>query len=104
MNSRQKLISALSLVAFIGGSVGTAVASDDVKALLEILLEKGVITQDEYDNKIKKAAERQEIKEFHQSQDLRKINQEIQKKQILKENLRQKYTGKSQLGTTQLLR
>ena len=60
--------------------MGTAVASDDVKALLEILLEKGVITQDEYDNKIKKAAERQEIKEFHQSQDLRKINQEIQKK------------------------
>jgi hypothetical protein len=80
MNSKQKLFSAFSLVAIIGGGMGTAVAADDVKALLEILLEKGVITQDEYNNKIKKAADNQEIKEFNQSQDLRKINQEIQKK------------------------
>jgi hypothetical protein len=50
-------------------------ASEDVKVLLEILLEKGVITQEEFDKKLKKAAEAQEIKEFNQAQDIRKASQ-----------------------------
>ncbi len=55
-------------------------AGEDVKALLEILLEKGILTQDEYDKKLKKAADSQEIKEFNQAQDIRKHTQELQKK------------------------
>ena len=37
-------------------------AGEDVKVLLEILLEKGVITQEEFDKKLKKASEAEEVK------------------------------------------
>ena len=54
-NSRQKLRAALfSLSVFVSPPL---LASDDMKALLEILLEKGIITQQEFDNKLKKANE-----------------------------------------------
>ena len=72
--SRMVIAGALSI------GMGSVQAGEDVRALLEILLEKGIITQDEYDNKLKKLAEAQEIKEFNQAQDIRKASQELQKK------------------------
>ncbi len=65
------------LAAVIAGNVQ---AGEDVRALLEILLEKGILTLEEYDKKLKKVAEAQEIKEFNQAQDIRKATQELQKK------------------------
>ena len=47
---------ALIVGACIALSTANAHASEDVKVLLEILLEKGVITQEEFDKKLKKAA------------------------------------------------
>lgn len=58
--------------AYIALSAMNVKASEDVKVLLEILLEKGVIKQEEFDKKLKKAAEAQEIKEFNHAQDIRK--------------------------------
>lgn len=67
---------AMSLMAF-----GTQVyAADDVKALLEILLEKGVITQAEYEAKIKAAQDKEEIRAFNEAQDIRRANREIDKR------------------------
>jgi hypothetical protein len=66
--------------ACIALSTVNACASEDVKVLLEILLEKGVITQEEFDKKLKKAAEAQEIKEFNQAQDIRKASQAIEQR------------------------
>ncbi len=57
-----------------------AQAGEDVKALLEILLEKGILTQAEYDAKIKKAREAEEIRAFNEAQDVRRANREIDKR------------------------
>ena len=57
-----------------------ALAGDDVKALLELLLEKGIITQAEYDAKIRKAQEMEEIRAFNEAQDVRRANREIDKR------------------------
>lgn len=63
-----------------GIAAGQAQAGEDVKVLLDILLEKGILTQDEYDNKLREVTEAQEIREFNQAQDVRKATQELQKK------------------------
>lgn len=64
---------ALGLLAF-----GTVVhAGDDVKVLLEILLEKGILTQEEFDKKLKKAQEAEEIRAFNAAQDISRANREI---------------------------
>lgn len=55
-------------------------AGDDVKILLELLLEKGVITQDEFDQKLKLAREKEEIRAFNEAQDIRRANREIDKR------------------------
>ncbi|MEK0434612.1 MAG: hypothetical protein RL369_661, partial [Pseudomonadota bacterium] len=55
-------------------------AGDDVKVLLEILLEKGVITQAEFDQKLKAAREKEEIRAFNEAQDIRRANREIDKR------------------------
>jgi predicted porin len=57
-----------------------AQAGDEVKALLEILLEKGILTQAEYDAKIRKAQEAEEIRAFNEAQDVRRANREIDKR------------------------
>ena len=67
-----KKSAAVIVGACIAFSAMNVQASEDVKVLLEILLEKGVITQEEFDKKLKKAAEAQEIKEFNHAQDIRK--------------------------------
>ncbi len=61
-------------------SLPPAQAGEDVKALLEILLEKGILTQAEYDAKIKKAREAEEIRAFNEAQDVRRANREIDKR------------------------
>ncbi|MFM8246486.1 MAG: porin [Burkholderiaceae bacterium] len=55
-------------------------AGEDVKALLEILLEKGVITQEEFDQKLKAARDKEEIRAFNEAQDVRRANREIDKR------------------------
>lgn len=55
-------------------------AADDVKALLELLMEKGIITSEEYDKKIKKAQEIEEVRAFNEAQDVRLANAAIDKR------------------------
>jgi len=55
-------------------------AGEDVRILLEILLEKGIITQEEFDQKLKKAQEKEDIRAFNESQDIRRANREIDKR------------------------
>ncbi len=59
---------------------GTAQAGDEVKVLLEILLEKGILTQQEYDSKLKKLVEAEEIRAFNEAQDVRKATREIEQR------------------------
>jgi predicted porin len=60
--------------------VSGAQAGDDVKVLLEILMEKGIITQEEYEKKLKVAQEKEEIRAFNEAQDIRRANREIDKR------------------------
>ena len=57
-----------------------ATAGEDIRILLEILLEKGIITQEEFDQKLKKAQEKEDIRAFNESQDIRRANREIDKR------------------------
>jgi len=57
-----------------------ATAGEDIRILLEILLEKGIITQEEFDQKLKKAQEKEDIRSFNESQDIRRANREIDKR------------------------
>lgn len=57
-----------------------ASAGEDVRILLEILLEKGIITQEEFDQKLRKAQEKEDIRAFNESQDIRRANREIDKR------------------------
>ena len=57
-----------------------ASAGEDVRILLEILLEKGIITQEEFDQKLRKAQEKEDIRTFNESQDIRRANREIDKR------------------------
>jgi predicted porin len=65
------------LLATISGPVA---AAEDVKALLELLMEKGIITREEYDKKIKKAQEIEEVRAFNEAQDVRRANAAIDKR------------------------
>ena len=71
---------AVILALALGTVVAPPYAAEDLKALLEILLEKGVITQDEYNNKIKKVQESEEVRQFTEAQDVRRATQAIEKK------------------------
>lgn len=71
--------SALALT-LLGAIHATAYAGEDVKALLELLLEKGIITQEEFDNKLKLARDKEEIRAFNEAQDIRRANREIDKR------------------------
>jgi hypothetical protein len=55
-------------------------AGEDVKLLLEILKEKGIITQEEFDKKLKVAQDKEEIRAFNEAQDIRRANREIDKR------------------------
>jgi predicted porin len=67
-------------LALLASAPITACAGDDVKVLLELLLEKGIITQEEFDQKLKVAREKEEIRAFNEAQDIRRANREIDKR------------------------
>ena len=71
---------AVILALALGTVIAPTYAAEDLKALLEILLEKGVITRDEYNSKIKKAQESEEVRQFTEAQDVRRATQAIEKK------------------------
>ncbi len=71
---------AAAALAMAALSFSPAHAGEDVKALLEILLEKGIITQDEFDKKLKKVSEQEEIREFNQAQDLRRATRDLEQR------------------------
>ncbi len=81
-----------------GITAGPAQAGEDVRALLEILLDKGLLTQEEYDNKLKKLIEAQEIREFHQAQEVRKATQELQKKTEAERKFSTEFYGQVSAG------
>ena len=89
---------ALIVGACIALSTANVYASEDVKVLLEILLEKGVITQEEFDKKLKKAAEAQEIKEFNQAQDIRKASQAIEQSAEAEKKFKTQFYGQVSAG------
>lgn len=68
---------AVAAVAGFFSSAGGVHAGEDVKVLLEILKEKGIITQEEVDQKLKIAQEKEEIRAFNEAQDIRRANREI---------------------------
>ena len=69
----------LALALLASGPI-TAYAGNDVKVLLELLLEKGIITQEEFNQKLKVAREKEEIRAFNEAQDVRRANREIDKR------------------------
>jgi len=95
---KQKKSSAVIVGTCIALSAMNVQASEDVKVLLEILLEKGVITQEEFDKKLKKVAEAQEIKEFNQAQDIRKANQAIEQRAERERKIKTEFYGQASLG------
>ena len=81
-----KIITAKRLavaVAAVCATMGApAFAGDDIKSLMDLLLKKGVITQQEYDQNIKAAqdaAENQAFKEKRLSDDVAKLNKAAEK-------------------------
>lgn len=73
-------IAAAIIAALLSSHTPPTLASEDLKALLQILVDKGVITQEEFDQKLKKVTEQQEVREFNQAQDIRRANSEIDKR------------------------
>ncbi len=72
---------AAGVLALAGCAFGSsAQAGDEVKVLLEILLEKGILTQQEYDSKLKKLVEAEDIRAFNEAQDVRKASREIEQR------------------------
>ena len=81
MRTRLSLPSAVCMISLLLAAVSSPVAAaDDVKALLELLMEKGIITSEEYDKKIKKAQEIEEVRAFNEAQDVRRANAAIEKR------------------------
>lgn len=81
MRTHVLLPSALCMASFLLATIsGPVAAAEDVKALLELLMEKGIITREEYDKKIKKAQEIEEVRAFNEAQDVRRANAAIDKR------------------------
>ena len=89
---------ALSLAAVLYAHAASSLAGDDVKALLEILLEKGIITQQEYETKIKKAEAAEEIKAFNQAQDIRKASNDLEQRAEKERKIRTEFYGQASAG------
>lgn len=82
MRSKQltRVVSPMAVVLATLAFGGRVYAGEDVKVLLEILKEKGIITQEEFDKKLKVAQEKEEIRAFNEAQDIRRANREIDKR------------------------
>lgn len=72
---------------------GPALAREDIQALLEILMEKGIITQEEFDAKIKKARAAEEIRTFNETQDIRRATREIDKRAEEERKFKLQFSG-----------
>ncbi|MBM3338183.1 MAG: porin [Betaproteobacteria bacterium] len=77
---KRRLPVAALLIMSLYAPAPRASAGEDVRILLEILLEKGIITQEEFDQKLRKAQEKEDIRAFNESQDIRRANREIDKR------------------------
>ena len=73
-------------------------AGEDVRILLEILLEKGIITQEEFDQKLRKAQEKEDIRAFNESQDIRRANREIDKRAEEERKFKTQFYGQLSSG------
>lgn len=73
-------------------------AGEDVKVLLELLKEKGIITQEEFDKKIKVAQEKEEIRAFNEAQDIRRANREIDKRAEEERKFKTQIYGQASAG------
>ena len=76
----------------------TLYAGDDMRALLELLREKGIITQEEFDNKLKKVTELEEIKAFNQAQDTRKNTETLEKQAEQERKFKTQIYGQASAG------
>ena len=77
---------------------GAAQAGDEVKVLLEILLEKGILTQQEYDSKLKKLVEAEEIRAFNEAQDVRKVTKESEQRAEAERKYKMQFYGQVSAG------
>lgn len=92
-----KTFVALCLFAFC-----TAVyAGEDMKVLREILLEKGIITQEEFDKKIKAAQGKDEIRAFNEAQAMRRASRDIDKRAEDERKFKTQIYGQVSAGTYQ---
>lgn len=89
---------ALALATAFCLNAAPAVGGDDIKTMLEILLEKGIITQQEYDTKIKKAAEADEIKAVNQAQDTRKASNDLEQRANKERKFKTEFYGQASAG------
>lgn len=89
---------ATSALLLLAGIHLNACAGDDVKALLELLLEKGIITQEEFDSKLKLAREREEIRAFNEAQDVRRANREIDQRAENERKFKTQIYGQASAG------
>ena len=89
-------------LALLASAPITAYAGDDVKVLLELLLEKGIITQEEFDQKLRVAREKEEIRAFNEAQDVRRANREIDKRAEDERKFRPKSTDRCRRAITKL--
>lgn len=89
---------ALALVIAFCLPIAPAVAGEDVKELLEILMEKGIITQQEYETKIKKVADAEEIKAFNQAQDIRKASNDLEQRAEKERKFKTEFYGQASAG------
>ncbi len=95
---RRLSLTAIATATLLAVCSTPAIAGDDVKALLEILLEKGIITQQEFDAKLKKATESEEIKAFNQSQELRKLSKEVAQRAEKEKTIKTEIYGQASAG------
>lgn len=92
------LRTAVSLLVLASACHLPAQAGEDVKVLLEILLEKGVITQEEFDKKLKKISQEQEVREFNQAQDIRKATKAVEQRAETERKFRTEIYGQVSAG------
>lgn len=75
-----------------------SLAGEDVRVMLEILMEKGIITQEEFDQKLKKVREAEEIRAFNESQDIRCANHDIDQRAENERKFKTQFYGQVSSG------
>ncbi len=86
------------LAAALCATTMPARAGDDVRVLLELLMEKGLITQAEYDAKLKKAQEMEEIRAFNEAQEVRRVAKEVDARAEKERKFKTEFYGQVSAG------